>query len=239
MVEVSPEQRHQAGIEGHRLSTSQPLEIVALVFRDTPKTAEEKLLRSALAHSVERGSMKSVLLQGAGEPTASLLPNWMNGYGFVFPPDANLKQARHERQQVRTAPNWTVGYDANDSLARVLVERIALNAKDAGLVLQPVLRTSEASAVTLRLVRIPLASTDPWIALANAAESLGMPMPSSRGNSPEDLYAAESFLLAQQKVIPLFHLPVEYAVSPPLNDWRPGADGSWRLDEVWLGKDTP
>ncbi|MGA9391611.1 MAG: ABC transporter substrate-binding protein [Candidatus Sulfotelmatobacter sp.] len=250
LVEVAPEQGHQAGMEGHRLSTSQPMEVVALVFRDAPKTADEKLLRSALAHSVERGSMKSVLLQGTGEPTASLLPNWMSGYGFVFPTDADLKQARHERQQVRGAPSWTVGYDANDSLARVLVERIALNAKDAGLVLQPsVLQTSVsrtsalpalgASAADLRLVRIPLASTDPWIALANAAESLGMAMPASSGNTLEDLYAFEKFLLAQQKVIPLFHLPVEYAVSPALKDWRPAADGSWRLDEVWLGNDKP
>ena len=28
--------------------------------------------------------MHNVLLQGAGQPTASLLPTWMSGYGFVF-----------------------------------------------------------------------------------------------------------------------------------------------------------
>jgi len=46
-------------------------------------------------------------------------------------------------------------------------------------------------------------------------------------------------LLAGQQVIPLFHLPAEYAASPALNDWRPAADGSWRLDEVWVEKDRP
>jgi ABC-type oligopeptide transport system substrate-binding subunit len=240
LVEVAPEQGHQVEMEGRRVSTSEPMEIVALVFRGAPKTADEKLLRSALAHSVERGSMKSVLLQGAGQPTASLLPNWMSGYGFVFPADADLKQARHEREQVRAASSWTVGYDANDSLARVLVERVALNAKDAGLVLQPsTLQTSATSVADLRLVRIPLASADPWIALANAAETLGMAMPMSTGKSVEDLYAAEESLLGEQRVIPLFHLPAECAVSPALNDWRPAADASWRLDEVWLGKDKP
>jgi len=239
LVEVAPEQGHRVAMEDGRVSSSQPMELVALAFSGAPKTADEKLLRSALAHSIDRGSMKSVLLQGAGQPTASLLPNWMSGYGFVFPTDADLKLARQEHEQVRdqihTAANWTVGYDANDSVARVLVERVALNAKDAGLGLQ----LTTAATADLRLVRIPLASADPWIALANVAETLGMAMPKASGESVEDLYAAEAALLAGQRVIPLFHLPAEYATSPALNDWRPAADGSGRLDEVWVEKDRP
>jgi peptide/nickel transport system substrate-binding protein len=239
LVEVAPEQGHREAMEGRRVSNSQPMELVVLTFSGDPKTADEKLLRSALAHSIDRGSMKSVLLQGAGQPTASLLPNWMSGYGFVFSTDADLKQARRERDQVRDhnrpAVNWTVGYDANDSVARVLVERVALNAKDAGLVLQP----TTATVADLRLVRIPLASADPRIALANVAERLGIAMPKAAGESVEDRYAAEAALLAGQRVIPLFHLPAEYATSRALNGWRPAADGSWRLDEVWVEKDRP
>jgi hypothetical protein len=179
--------------------------------------------------------MKSALLQGAGQPAASLLPNWMSGYGFVFSSDADLKQARQLRDQVRTAANWTLGYDANDSVARLLAERVALNAKDADLVLQP----TTAATVDLRLVRIPLASADPWIALAYVAGTLGMSMPNARGESMEDLYAAEFALLAEQRVIPLFHLPEEYATAPTLKDWGLAKDGSWRLDEVWMAKDKP
>ncbi|HKN15879.1 MAG TPA: ABC transporter substrate-binding protein [Candidatus Sulfotelmatobacter sp.] len=239
LVEVVPEQGHRVAMEGGRVSSSQPMELVALAFSSDPKTADEKLIRSALAHSIDRSSMKSVLLQGAGQPAASLLPNWMSGYGFVFSTDVDLKEARHERDQVRdqirTAANWTVGYDANDSAARVLVERVALNAKDAGLGLQP----TTAATSDLRLVRIPLASADPWIALYNVAETLGMAMPKASGELVEDLYPAEAALLAGQRVIPLFHLPAEYATSPVLNDWRPAADGSWRLDEVWVERDRP
>jgi hypothetical protein len=138
-------------------------------------------------------------------------------------------------QQVHGAPNWTLGYDANDSLGRVLVERIALNAKDAGLVLQPT-ATSIADA---RLVRIPLAKADPWIALENVAAALGMILPKANGDSVEDLYSVEQTLLKGGQVIPLFHLPAEWALSPSLQDWRSGADGSWRLDEVWMGKEKP
>jgi hypothetical protein len=49
----------------------------------------------------------------------------------------------------------------------------------------------------------------------------------------------KSLSWGSSRVIPLFHLPAECAVSPALNDWRPAADASWRLDEVWLGKDKP
>jgi peptide/nickel transport system substrate-binding protein len=233
LVEVAPEQGHRAAMEGRRVSSSQPMELVALVFRADAQTSDEKLLRSALAHAVERASMGSTLLQGAGQPTSSLLPNWMTGYGFTFSTDADLKQARHEREQVRTPPNWTVGYDANDSVARLLDERVALNAKDAGLALQPTI----AATTDLRLVRIPLASADPWIALSNLAQALAMPMPKVNRDSVEDLFSAEKALLAEQRVIPLFHLPAEYASSTTLKDWRPAGDGSWRLDEVWVGKE--
>jgi len=233
LVEVPAEQGHRAAMEGRRVVSSQPMELVALVFAGDAQTADERLLRSALAHSVERGSMRSALLQGAGQAAASVLPNWMSGYGFAFSTDADLKQAQHEREQVRTAANWTVRYDANDSVARLLVERVALNARDASLALQP----TAAASGDLRLVRIPLASSDPWIALADAAKTLGIAMPKVNGNTVEDLYAAEHALLAGQRVIPLFHLPAEWAAATTLKGWIPGADGSWRLDEVWVGKE--
>jgi hypothetical protein len=185
-----------------------------------------------LALSVERTSIRSVLLQGAGQPAASVLPNWMSGYGFVFSTDADLSRARQAREQVRKIPTWTVGYDGNDSLGRLLVERIALNAKDAGLSLQP----TTATSVDLRLVRIPLASADPWIALANVAAIAGSPTEKSAGGgSAEELYAAEQSMLATQRLIPLFHLPVSYEATPTLKNWTTRADGSWSLADAWLG----
>jgi hypothetical protein len=179
--------------------------------------------------SVERGSMRSVLLQGAGQPTASILPNWMSGYGFVFPPDADLPRARQAREQVHSIPTWTLRYDGTDPLARLLAERIALNAKDAGLLLQP---TSTAAA-ELRLVRIPLAS-DPWIALTDVGTLAGLPIGKKPGGV-EDLYATEVALLATQRVIPLFHLPMSYASAGTLRNWTLRPDGSWTLADAWLG----
>ncbi len=232
LIEAAPDQAHSASMQERHIGTSQPIELVALAFTRDAHTDEEKQLRRALALSIERHAIRNVLLRGSGEPAASLLPNWMTGYAFAFPTDADLKQARHLRELVRSAQRWTVGYDANDSIARVLVERIALNAKDAGITLQP----STDATTDLRLVRIPLASTDPWIALSSLSERLGLAMQGGGGDSVADLYASEQALLSEQRVIPLFHLPVRWESLSELKDWRPGADGSWRLDEATLEK---
>jgi hypothetical protein len=212
------------------VTSSAPIELIALLFVHDAHSPEEKLLRDALAVCVDRASIRSVLLQGTGEPSASILPNWMSGYGFVFPTQPDLQQARRDREQVRTIPVWTVGYDANDSIARLLVERIALNARDAGLVLQP----STSRSTDLRLVRLSVVSTDPWIALANVAAVASLPVGDAGGNSVQDLYRAEQALLATQRLIPLFHLPATYASTKFLRDWSVGADGSWRLADAWL-----
>jgi len=247
LVEVAPEQarrisqdqvsQSQILREGRRLANSAPIELLALVFARDAASPEEKLLRQSLAWSVERGSIKSVLLQGAGQAAGSVLPNWMSGYGFVFPTDADLPRARQAREQVRTVPSWTIGYDSGDPVDRLLAERLALNAKDAGLSLQPK-SSSLAGAADLRLVRIPIVSPDPWIALASVAALAGVPAGKESG-SVEDLYASELALLATLRVIPLFHLPVSYAGSASLNHWAVRADGSLALGDAWLGTGKP
>jgi hypothetical protein len=123
-----------------------------------------------------------------------------------------------------------VGYDASDSIARLLVERIALNGRDAGLVLHP----STAGNVDLRLVRIPITSSELWVALGDIASFAGLSVPKNSENATEDLYAAEQALLVTQRLIPLFHLPVAYAPAKTLEDWSLGLDGSWRLADAWL-----
>jgi len=230
LVEVAAEQTHQVSRGGRRLATSTPIELLALLYARDVASPQETLLRQAFALSVERESIRSVLLQGAGQPAASILPNWMSGYGFVFPTAADLPRARHIREQMHTTPTWTLGYDTIDPMARLLAERIALNAKDAGLSLQPTV----ASATDLKLVRIPLASADPWIALANVAALAGVPLGKEEG-SVEDLYASEEALLTTQRIVPLFHLPVSYAASTTLNHWALRPDGGWNLADAWLG----
>ena len=234
LVEVAPEQAQRISQDGRRLASSSAVELLALLFTRDVASSDDKLLRAALALSVERGSVRSVLLQGAGQPAGSILPNWMSGYGFVFPVDADLPRARQERDQVRSGPVWILGYDGSHPLARLLAERIALNAKDVGLSLQP----AAAATADLRLVRIPLAAPDPWIALEGMANFAGLSAGRNR-EGVEELYASEVAMLATQRVIPLFHLPVSYAFVSSLNDWTLRPDGNLSLAGAWLADNRP
>ncbi len=233
LIEVAPEQAHRMSQPGRRVVISAPIELLALLFARVPASADEKLLRAALAWSIERTSIRSVLLQRAGQSAASILPNWMSGYEFVFSTEADLPRARQVRDQVHTIPTWTLGYDGTDPMTRLLAERIALNAKDAGLVLQP----TTAMETDLRLVQIPMASPDGWLALARVSALAGIP--ETRTGSAEDLYRAEVALLASGRVIPLFHLPVSYASSDTVKNWDLRPDGSLNLANAWLETRKP
>jgi hypothetical protein len=221
-------------VEGRTIAVSQPMELVALLFMHDAQSPDEKTLRHTLAISIDRTSICSGILQGAAEPAAGILPNWMSGYGFVFSAEADVARARRGRASLRTQP-WTVGYDSGDSLAKLLAERVALNAKDAGL---SVLPAAQANA-DVRVVRIPLASSDPQVVLGQTAAIVGIDAPKIAGNSAEDLYAAEQAMLASERLIPLLHLPLTYAASPVVKDWSLSPDGNWQLADVWLGGERP
>jgi ABC-type transport system substrate-binding protein len=235
LLEVAPEQTHRFVQEGRALTNSPRIELLALVFSRDASSAQEKALRQALALSVERGSIRSVLLQGAGDPTGSLLPTWISGYGFVFPTQTDLQKAKQLRAEIRTAPNWTIGYDSNDPLSRLVAERVALNARDAGLSLLP----SSGSTTDLRVMRIAIASGDPWVAMNDVLGQIGMPALRSKGATLEELFAAEQAALASGRVIPLFHLPESYLSGPNLKDWKVQVDGSWDLTGAWLESSKP
>lgn len=234
LIDVPAEQVHRDAMAGYHAISSQPIELLALVFTREAQSPEEKALREALALSIERTSIRNVLLQGTGQPTASILPNWMNGYGFVFPTDANLSAARHAREQVRATPAWTISYDAGDGLSRLIAERVTLNARDAELNLQP---TSNSSA-DVRLARIPLTS-DARSALVEVARAAGLPMPKIASDSADDLYTAESAMLSSRRLIPLFHLPVNYACAATVKECQVSSSGAWNLQNVWLGPPKP
>jgi len=235
VAEVAPDQARRAVLEGRRIQSSDPAELMLLIFSRDPQSAEDGKLREALALSIDRDSMNSALLQGGGEPAGALLPNWMSGYAFLFPQAIDLQRARQARGDVQQGPAWSLGYDASDPLARVITERIALNARDAGLTLQA---TSSATA-DVRLVRIPLASLDARVALTDLATRIGLPQPKFNDDSVNILYVAENVLLQSQRVIPLLHLRTAAAISLRLREWTEDRDGAWRLQNVWLGMEKP
>ena len=231
IAEVGVEQSRRAATEGRRVVSSSPVELMALVFTRERASADEGKLREALALSIDRKSIRNVLMQDAGEASGGILPNWVSGYGFVFPSDQNLVRAQQLRSEVKYAPSWTLGYDADDPLARVVAERIVLNSRDAGIRLQ----VASSGTSDIRLTRLTLASVNGRVALLAAAASTGLLATKVAGNSVADLYKTEDAMLQTQKVIPLFQLPTSYALSGAVKDWTEDRDGSVHFDSVWLG----
>jgi len=235
VIEVAPDRAHRAGTEGRHVESSSPVELVALVFGRDPQSPEDGRQRQALALCIDRELLNTVVLQGGGEPAGGLLPNWMSGYGFLFPASMNLEQARQVRGEIPHTASWTLGYDPADATARVIAERIVLNARDAGLGMQ----ITSAKNEDVRIVRVPLISVAPQIALGELAAELGLSRPKFAFTSVDDLYDAENKVLQTQRVIPLLHLRTAYAVSNTVKDWRTVRDGSWRLSNVWLAPEKP
>jgi peptide/nickel transport system substrate-binding protein len=219
------------------LSLSLPVELLALVFSANSK-AQDARLREALALAIDRKPIQSVLLKGAGEPAANILPNWMTGYTAVFSAQANPRRARSLLADSRQ-PVLNLSYDPRDPQAQLVAERIALNAREVGITLQ----VSLSGAEDIRLKRVVLPSPDPATSLSEAARQLGLPQPSftptAYGETLDDLYQVERSLLDGYTVIPLFHLPVASAVSGRVRGWEPGRFGEWSeaefsLADLWL-----
>ncbi len=211
-----------------RPSSSLPVELMTLVFTPNSK-AQDVRLREALALAIDRKPIQAVLLKGAAEPTATVLPNWMTGYSAAFPAQPNLQRAKALLAESRQ-PALTLSYDPRDPQAQLIAERIALNAREAGITLHVSLSGPE----DLRLVRTALPSPDPALSLREIARQLSLSQPVLHGNTIEDLYQAERTVLDGDTLIPLFHLPVASAAGPRTHGWAPDRLGGWNLQDLWL-----
>ena len=254
LIEAAPEAANGSHGPSTPTSLSLPVELLALVFSPNSK-AQDPHLREALALAIDRKPIQSVLLTGAGEPAASILPNWMTGYTAVFSSQRNPQRAQAILAGSRQ-PALNLAYDPRDPQAQLIAERIALNAREVGITVQ----VSLSGADDIRLVRVVLPSPDPATSLAEAARQLGLQppaLPALRSNpledhsqdihswsdrsfrdrslddlswdvhSLDDLYQGERGLLAGYTVIPLFHLPVASSASIRVRNWAPDPLGQW------------
>jgi len=183
-------------------------------------------LSRALALCIDRGPMVSVLTQRKGEAAFALLPQWLSGYAFLFtaPPDA--ARARQMLSQLRLSP-LTLSYPVNDSFARSVADRVALNARDAGINLQPM----PSANGNVRLVRWPLESRDAASELSRLLSFLGTV------ERPDSLYDAERAALDEGRLIPLLYLPAIYGISPRVHGWDAAQkQGPFvlHLENIWV-----
>lgn len=239
-VEIWPNEIRRVPKEA-RLWFTQPNTLIALAFERGPSALENARIREALALTIDRAAILNWLMQKQGEAAASLLPQRLSGYAFLFSARTDVKEARQLLSGIgKLPPSLLLSCDALDPLARSMADRIALNAREAGIMVRVSSRPDNAD---IRLVRLPLPSSAPQTALAHLSTSLGLKgvdLPPAA--SIESLYAAERAALTGYYVIPLFHVPEIYGSSLRLKTWTTSGIsrfGDLRFEDMWLEAEKP
>ena len=249
LVEVAPDQLARLNQSGRRVFSSDPVDLLALRFSHS--NLRDARVREAIALTVNRDSIYNVLLQRHGESAAGLLPNWITGYSFLVAAAPQVARARQLRAEAKQTAALTLVYDAADPLARLVAERVALNANDAGITVKTLPSTQNVTVPDIELVRVRLASADPVVALAEVSRTdrLALPMPelvapplsapgfgADRGLS--EVYRATVAALQDHWAVPIAYLPAASAVGPRVRNWTRTRDGSWQLENVWLAPEA-
>lgn len=243
VVELRAPDVRRAALRGVRTVSSEPVELFALTLDATGPAMQNVRLRQAISLAVDRVSIADVVLQKQGVAAGSLLPNWISGYAHLFPPAFDLGRAKDllggAGHELSPSGPLALVYDSNDAEMRPIADRVAVNLREAGIMVQ-VLSSFTAktegrkpAAADLRLVRARIDSPDPAEALSEILRALGEtagPM-----ETLQQVYDAERAPIEAYRVIPLVHVTESYGLSPQVRDWMAPRWGGWDLADVWLG----
>lgn len=227
VVEVPPEQIRQAQQQRFAVLSSPPVVLLALQVSDKGALANVKL-RGAIAAAVDRGALYNVIFQKQGEVTASLLPQRMTGYSFLFPTDRDLNKS-HELRGGLTAGQLTLSAEG-DGAMQLAAQRIALNLREAGFNLQ---MANGAQRADLVLRKMPIAGFDPAAALERLMWELGEPTGVTE-QTPASLFKREQEILETKRIVPLLDLPLAFASGARVRDLHLRADGTPDLADASL-----
>jgi MarR-like DNA-binding transcriptional regulator SgrR of sgrS sRNA len=227
VVEVPAEDLRQARQQRLVLLTSPPVQLVALQILDSGALANSNL-RAAIADAIDRTALANVVFQKEGQVTASLLPQSLSGYAFLFPTDRDLNKAQQLRGGINPPP-LSLRADS-DAAMQLAAQRIALNLREAGFNVQ--LAAPGAQHSDLTLLTISLAAADPGAVLEEVLRSQGFP--ASFEADPGAEFKAEREFLDRKTLIPVLHLPRAHASSPRVRDLQMRPDGSLDLANASL-----
>jgi len=257
LIELAPDLVPRAKQANLRVWTSEPVTLYGLRFDDAQAAVSDVRLREALSLSLDRGTMANVLLQKQAEPAAALLPQWLSGYAFLFNVDTNLERAKELRRGLPA--NEAAGLeplrlrvDPSGDLAKLLGERVAVNARQAAILVQvisrPIPRTgapSSAASDPPSGVHLfawhysslsPHAELDSLFAAYNLTEASEV---NATSTDHEQLYARERKVLEERRVLPLVVQAESVGLGPMVRDWMPARWGEWHLADVWLELPEP
>jgi ABC-type transport system substrate-binding protein len=220
VVEVPPEQLRLAEQQHLNVVQSRALDLLALsIVPAGPFTSRE--MRQAAALAVDRAALYNVIFQKQGEITASLLPQWISGYSFLFPADRDLDRARALRGGATPSP-LVLDVGSPGQSMQLAAERLALNLHEAGFNVQTASGPHTPAVLTLRLV--PLQAATLRAALDEMAAQFGQ-NGTVTGTDPTALWQAEQGILSNDTVVPLLWLPRAWAAGERVRDPRLSASG--------------
>jgi len=241
VVELPASQVRRAAQRGIRTASSDPVDLLALVFADARPGVQDARVRHAVSLAIDRTSIADVILQRQGLVARSLLPNWISGYAHLFSASFDVPRAKEllaasGRELPRSLPLVLV-YDSGDAEARAVADRVAVNLREVGIVMQVSGQSADGKAkppaADLRLIRHRVGSPDPAAALSDMLRTFGEPATSLE--TIEQDYQAERATIDAFRVIPLVHVTENYGLSPQVRDWMAPRWGGWNLADVWLG----
>lgn len=220
---------------------SRPMDLITLAFTPNHPAAGDANLREALARSIDRSSIYSVLLRRQGDAGSGFLPEWISGYAHVFSILPDLALARQLRNRSRNTSPLTLAYDGNDDLIRLIAERVALNARDAGIAIDPrpespLFRSFNAD---VKLVRVRLESPDAAAALSGLADLFDVSSLSSAASAAnlDALYSIENDALKNHSFIPIAQVLTGFSVKSSVHDaavapWAETDLGNWWIEDA-------
>ena len=247
--ELSADTARRAEQSNIRLWMSAPVTLYALKFTGPAKSANERAVREALRLSVDRMAMARVLLQKQAEPAASFLPQWISGYAFLFEMESNLERAKSIRTSLPANSTGVgqalrVSMDAGSDVARLLAERVAVNARAAGLTVQVVARVKAGAAADgtagkpesdAQLIGWRYSTISPMKELPDLAFALKQEIPDSSATmDAEARYAWEKRMMDEMNTLPLVVVPDFAGLDGRVRNWSAAAWGEWHLADVWI-----
>ena len=233
LIDIPAELVRQAQQERIRIVQSSNCDLLVLTIARTGMLQDDAQ-REAIALAIDRSALFNAIFQKQGEMSASLLPNGLSGYGFLFPAARDLAHAQ-SLHGAGTGAFLSLAIDDPGAAVQLAAERIALNLKDAGFHVQVLPRDAAApnSSAELRLKRIHIDGAEAASSLKEVSETLNQPA-NLESTESAALYREESAYLQMHQAVPLLYLPRAFGVGVRVRGLRLTPDGMPLLEEISL-----
>ncbi len=254
-AELSPDGVRALDQSAQEVLLSRPADLLVILFLPPDSASApgkrkpvDPRVRQALAFAMDRAAISNAMLQKRGVPASGLLPQWLTGYEFLLDSAVDRERARKlaaEAGMGAPPPLISLAYDFADPVAKLVAERISFDASQAGITVRAYGEShvnSKSAQASMNadaiLLRLPLASLEPSVALAALASDLGLDAETAAAAlaaaGPEDLLQVERKALENFRVVPVAHVSQALWLNGSTHNWQQLPNGEWDLDQLWV-----